>query len=168
MDSAGGERELLLRAMGEPMIAINRRIAIDEDEISFRFIRSPGPGGQNVNKVATAAQLSFDVRRSPNLPDEVKERLSGIAGRRISREGVLVITARRHRLREQNRQDALARLIALLQRAAAVPKKRIATQPSPASRAERAATKRKRSETKRRRSAGRREAEEVWREEEAE
>lgn len=157
----------MLRAMGEPMIAINRRIAIDEDEISFRFIRSPGPGGQNVNKVATAAQLRFDVCHSPNLPDEVKQRLTAIAGRRVSREGLLVITARRHRTREQNREDAIARLIDLLQRASAMPKKRIATRPSPASRAERATTKRRRSETKRRRGAARREAEEAWREEEA-
>src|SRR5712671_4866669 len=97
------------------MIRITDHIAIDEGELSESFIRSSGPGGQNVNKLATAVQLRFDVRHSPSLPGDVRTRLERLAGRRLTREGVLVITAQRHRTQERNRQDALERLIALIQ-----------------------------------------------------
>src|SRR5437868_11054239 len=101
---------LPLRAM--PTIRINYRIGIDERELEERFIRASGPGGQNVNKLATAVQLRFDVRHSPSLPAQVRTRLERLAGRRLTRDGVLVINAQRHRTPERNRQDALERLIA--------------------------------------------------------
>src|SRR5215472_1850361 len=103
------------------MIRINEHIAIDDSEISESFIRASGPGGQNVNKLATAVQLRFDVRRSPSLPHEVRARLERIAGRRLTKDGVLVITAQRFRTRERNRADALERLIGLIREAATPP-----------------------------------------------
>ena len=99
------------------MIRITDHIAIDESEISESFIRASGPGGQNVNKLSTAVQLRFDVRRSPSLPDEVRARLERMAGRRLTNDGVLVITAQRYRTQERNREDALARLVELVQAA---------------------------------------------------
>src|SRR6201986_744913 len=92
------------------MIRINDHLSLDEGEISESFIRSSGPGGQNVNKLATAVQLRFDVRHSPSLPHEVRARLERLAGKRLTRDGVLVITAQRHRTQERNREDALERL----------------------------------------------------------
>jgi ribosome-associated protein len=115
------------------MIRVTPRIALDEREIDERFIRAGGPGGQNVNKVATAVQLRFDVRRSPSLPDDVRTRLERLAGRRLTRDGVLVITAQRFRHQEQNRDDARRRLIELIRRAARAPVTRRATRPTLAS-----------------------------------
>jgi ribosome-associated protein len=116
------------------MIRITPSIAIDESEIEESFIRSSGPGGQNVNKLATAVQLRFDVRHSPSLSDEVRARLDRLAGRRLTRDGVLVITAQRHRTQERNRQDARERLIDLIRQAAVAPVKRRPTRPTKASR----------------------------------
>jgi ribosome-associated protein len=114
------------------MIEITPTIAIDPREITETFIRSPGPGGQNVNKVATAVQLRFDLRHSPGLPEDVRERAERLAGRRLTKDGVLVLTAARFRSQERNREDALARLVALLRQAAERPALRKATRPSKA------------------------------------
>ena len=89
-----------------PTIRINYRIGIDESELEEHFIRASGPGGQNVNKLASAVQLRFDIRRSPSLPDDVRNRLERLAGNRLTRDGVLVITAQRHRTQERNRDDS--------------------------------------------------------------
>ncbi len=128
------------------MIPIEGHISLDESEIEESFIRASGPGGQNVNKVATAVQLRLDLRHSPSLPEEVRERAERLAGRRLTRDGILVITAQRHRSQERNRQDALERLIALIRRAVPPPTPRRPTRPS-------AAAKRRRLETKARRGA---------------
>jgi len=125
------------------MIPITPSIAIAESEIQEEFVRSPGPGGQNVNKVATAVQLRFDAAHSPSLPEEVRSRLLGLAGRRLTAAGELLITARRYRTQERNRQDARDRLIALIRRAAEPPKPRRPTHPSPASRERRREEKRR-------------------------
>ena len=100
------------------MIRITPSISIAERELEEHFIRAPGPGGQNVNKLASAVELRFDVRRSPSLPDDVRTRLERLAGSRLTREGVLVIDAHRHRTQARNRQDALERLVDLIRRAA--------------------------------------------------
>lgn len=131
------------------MIRITPDISIREAELKLDFVRSSGPGGQNVNKVATAVQLRYDVFRSPSLPVEVRRRLVRIAGKRVSKEGVLVIDARRFRTQERNRQDALERLVQWIRRAAEKPKKRIKTKPSSGSKERRLEGKRRRSETKR-------------------
>ena len=102
------------------MIRITQDIAIRETELKLDFIRSSGPGGQNVNKVATAVQLRFDAARSPSLPEDVRRRLVRIAGKRVSKEGVLLLDARRFRTQERNRQDALDRLAHWIRRAAAL------------------------------------------------
>ena len=106
------------------MLHITPSIAINENEITFSFIRSSGPGGQNVNKVATAAQLRFDVKNSPSLPEAVKKRLIRLGGSRITEDGVLNITAQRFRTQERNRVDGLSRLTALIRKAATPPKPR--------------------------------------------
>jgi len=111
------------------MIEITRTIAIDPREVAESFIRSPGPGGQNVNKVATAVQLRFDVRHSPSLPEAVRARAEHLAGRRLTKDGVLVITAARFRSQERNREDALARLVELLREATRRPTPRTPTRP---------------------------------------
>jgi len=130
------------------MIRINGRISIDERELDERFIRASGPGGQNVNKLSSAVQLRFDVRQSPSLPDDVRLRLERLAGSRLTREGVLVITAQRHRTQERNRADALDRLVELIQRAAVPPTPRRPTKPTRASRERRIESKKHRSSIK--------------------
>jgi len=131
------------------MIRVTPEISIRERELRLDFIRSSGPGGQNVNKVATAVQLRFDVFRSPSLPEDVRRRLVRIAGKKVSKEGVLLIDARRFRTQERNRQDAVDRLIQWVRRAAEKPKKRVKTKPTLSSRERRLEGKRQRSETKR-------------------
>jgi ribosome-associated protein len=126
------------------MIRINDHIAIDDGEVSESFIRSSGPGGQNVNKLATAVQLRFDVRHSPSLPNEVRARLERIAGRRLTRDGVLVITAQRHRTQERNRDDALTRLIEMIRAAAVRPTPRRPTRPTLGSKVRRLEGKKRR------------------------
>lgn len=130
------------------MLEITAHIHLADEELRFDYIRSAGPGGQNVNKVATACQLRFDVRQSASLPDPVKARLAKLAGSRMTDEGVLVIEAKRYRTQEQNRADALLRLTALIQKAAVEPKNRRATRPSLSAKAERMDSKKKRGETK--------------------
>ncbi|HDP24397.1 MAG TPA: aminoacyl-tRNA hydrolase [Deltaproteobacteria bacterium] len=131
------------------MIRINGGIHIGDEELHWEFVRSSGPGGQHVNKVATAVQLSFDVMSSPSLPREVKDRLRRIAGRRMTDEGVLMIRAQRFRSQERNRTDALARLRKLIEQALEKPRRRIRTQPTASSRIVRMESKRKAARKKR-------------------
>lgn len=131
------------------MIPITPTINLDDGELEERFIRAPGPGGQKVNKVATAVQLRLDIGRSASLPEQVKRRLVRLAGRRLSNEGILTIEAHRFRTRERNREDALGRMIELVRKAAHQPKSRKKTKPTRASNERRLESKRRCSKLKR-------------------
>jgi ribosome-associated protein len=131
------------------MIKITRDIAIDENELEERFFHASGPGGQHVNKAATAVQLRFDVAHSPALPDDVRRRLIDLAGNRVTDDGVLVIDAQQFRSQRRNRRDARKRLVDLIRRAAKKPKRRRKTKPSRAAKRRRLENKRRRSEKKR-------------------
>ncbi|HIJ63128.1 MAG TPA: aminoacyl-tRNA hydrolase [Rhodospirillaceae bacterium] len=130
------------------MIQVTSRIALDENELEFSFVRASGPGGQNVNKVSSAVQMRFDVRRSPSLPEAVRERLEKLAGRRLTQDGVLVISAQRFRSQEQNRQDAVDRLLTLIREAAVAPIYRRPTRPTLGSKRRRLEAKDRRSTVK--------------------
>ena len=131
------------------MIEITPSLSLEESELRFDFVRASGPGGQNVNKVASAIKLYFDVRASPSLPEDVKARLVRLAGKRLTVDGVLVIDARRYRTQEQNRLDAIHRLAALVQKALEAPKPRKKTRPSVTAKAARLDEKKRRGLTKR-------------------
>ena len=131
------------------MIHITPTISIDPDEIHLEFVRASGPGGQHVNKVATAVQLRFDAANSPSLPESVRERLVRLAGRRVTSDGALIIDARRFRTQDRNRQDAIDRLVKLIRKAAEKPKRREKTRPTIASRRRRQEAKRRKAEKKR-------------------
>ncbi len=131
------------------MLRINKNVEIKESELTFNFIRSSGPGGQNVNKVATAVQLRFDISSSESLTEDVKTRLKSIAGRKVTKDGVLIIEAKRFRTQEANRQDAISRLIDLIDKASKKKKRRIKTNPTAGSKVRRIETKKKIGEKKR-------------------
>ena len=133
------------------MIQITDTVCINEDEIQLDFMRSSGPGGQNVNKVSTAVQLRFHVHESATLTDEIRQRLIRIAGRKMTEDGVLIIKARRFRSQEKNRKDAIQRLVDLIRKATVKPKPRRKTRPSPAAKERRLSTKKKRGQIKRQR-----------------
>jgi len=138
------------------MIQITHSLSISEKEIEERFVRSSGPGGQNVNKVATGVQLRFNVAGCPSLGEPVRRRLAALAGGRMTHEGVLILDARRYRTQGQNRRDAMDRLIALLRKASQPPKRRYGTRPSTASKGRRLESKHRKSITKRARGLDRR------------
>ena len=131
------------------MIEVTPSFSIPASELQFDYIRAAGPGGQNVNKVSSAVQLRFDIRNSPSLTDEVKQRLERLAGRRVTQDGILIIEARRFRTQEQNRLDAIQRLVLLVQNALLSPTKRKPTRPGVTARAARKAEKKRRAALKR-------------------
>jgi ribosome-associated protein len=131
------------------MIRVTDTISLDESELEESFVRSSGPGGQNVNKLSTAVQLRFDVRRSPSLPNDVAIRLMRLAGKRVTKDGVLVLIAQNHRTQERNRAEALERLITLIREAAVAPIPRRPTKPTRAAKRERLERKKRRSGIKR-------------------
>ena len=133
------------------MIIVTPSISLNENELRFQFVLASGPGGQNVNKVATAVQLRFDVAHSPALPEDVRVRLVKLAGARMTKDGELLLTARRFRTQERNREDAIDRLVALIAKAAQKPKPRLKKRPSLAAKKRRLDNKRRRSERKRER-----------------
>jgi len=133
------------------MLAVTDNIRLDENELELAFIRASGPGGQHVNKSSTAVQLSFDVLNSPSLPEDVRQRLVKIAGTQMTKEGLLIIEAKRFRSQNANRQDAINRLVRLIRKAAKKSKRRVKTRPTRASRERRLKEKQKRSERKRNR-----------------
>ena len=135
------------------MLQITPAITIPDVELVERFVRSGGPGGQNVNKVSTAVELRFDVAGSPSLPETVRARLLARRDRRLTDEGVLVLSAQRFRTQDRNREDARARLAALIAAATVAPKKRVATKPSKGAKERRLGAKRERASVKRQRSA---------------
>ncbi|MDE2838028.1 MAG: alternative ribosome rescue aminoacyl-tRNA hydrolase ArfB [Chloroflexota bacterium] len=135
------------------MIPVTDDISLAEHELEFHYVTSAGPGGQNVNKVATAAHLHFNAAASPSLPEDVKRRLRSAAGRRLTPEGVLVIKAQRYRSQERNRDDAVERLLSILRTAAVPPRQRRTTRPSQASVEQRLAEKRRRGTRKQSRSS---------------
>jgi len=130
------------------MIRINKNISIKENELTFKFIRSSGPGGQNVNKVATAVQLRFDITSTQSLTEDVKTRLKSIAGRKVTKDGVLIIEANRYRTQEKNRQDAIARLTTMIDKSSVRRKRRVKTNPTVASNQKRIEGKKRLSEKK--------------------
>lgn len=130
------------------MIEVTSSVKIDENEVQYEFVRASGPGGQNVNKVASSVQLRFNVRNSPSLEPDVKERLIKLAGNRVTEDGILIIEAKRYRTQDQNRFDATQRLITWVQKALDKPKVRKATRPTITAKAARVGDKKKRGEIK--------------------